>query len=44
LIVGAVGVNPDENSGLVITQTQIFLFADIDHGCPIGAVLGAHGR
>jgi hypothetical protein len=41
---GTVGVNPDETSGLVITQTQIFLFADIDHGWPIGAVLAAHGR
>jgi hypothetical protein len=41
---GAVGVNPDENPGLVITQTQIFLFADIDPGWPIGAVLAAHGR
>ena len=42
--VGAVGVIPDENPGLVITQTQIFLFADIDHGWPIGAFLAAHGR
>ena len=41
---GAVGVNPDETSGLVITQTQIFLFADIDPGWPIGAVLAAHDR
>jgi len=41
---GGVGVNPDETHGLVITQTQIFLSADIDHGWPIGAVLAAHGR
>jgi hypothetical protein len=41
---GAVGVSPDETPGLVITQTQIFLFTDIDHGWPIGAFLAAHGR